>query len=201
MFKGFTGLFNNFLHFTKQVDVSSIVLHTLHSIFGWMNLFARGLGGFISDIINYQAGMKGRILIHTIVLALEGILVLIFANTNSLGAAIIVLVFFSLFVQAAEGTSYGIVPYVDPPNTGSVSGIVGAGGNVGAVCFGLGFRELDYHKAFLLMGLSILASCFLSFFLVIEGHAGLVFGEDEAESLVDDESGQSDDEELEGRKK
>ena len=177
-----------------------LFLHTLHSIFGWMNLFARGLGGFISDVINYQAGMKGRILVHTIVLALEGVLVIIFVNTNSLGGAIIVLVFFSLFVQAAEGTSYGIVPYVDPPNTGSVSGIVGAGGNVGAVCFGLGFRELNYHKAFLLMGLSILASCFLSLFLVIEGHAGLVFGE-EAESLVDDDSEQSDDEDPESRKK
>ena len=152
-----------------------------------MNLFARGLGGFISDVVNFQYGMKGRIWAHTIILALEGILVLIFANTNSLGGAIIVLVFFSLFVQAAEGTSYGIVPYVDPPNTGSVSGIVGAGGNVGAVCFGLGFRELDYKKAFLLMGLSILASCFLSIFLVIKGHAGLIFGE-EAEPLVDDDS-------------
>ena len=63
---------------------------------------------------------------------------LIFANTKSLGGSIVVLVFFSLFVQATEGTSYGIVPYVDPPNTGSIAGIIGAGGNTGAVGFGLG---------------------------------------------------------------
>lgn len=182
------------LYFKDHFGLSTETAAAMASIFGWMNLFARGLGGFISDVVNYKSGMKGRIITHTIILALEGILVLIFANTESLGAAIIVLVFFSLFVQAAEGTSYAIVPYVDPPNTGSVSGIVGAGGNVGAVCFGLGFRELDYNQAFLSMGLSILASCVLSFFLVIRGHAGIVFGE-EAERFKDDYDSEDDEEE------
>lgn len=41
-------------------------------------------------------------------------MVLIFANTLSLAGSIVVLVCFSVFVQAAEGTSYGIVPYVIP---------------------------------------------------------------------------------------
>ena len=184
------------LYFKDAFGLSTETAAAMASIFGWMNLFARGLGGFISDVVNYQSGMKGRILVHTIILAFEGALVLIFANTESLGAAIVTLVFFSLFVQAAEGTSYAIVPYIDPPNTGSVSGIVGAGGNVGAVCFGLGFREYDYKKAFLLMGLSILASCLLSFFIVIKGQAGLVLGE-EAERLKDD-SDSDEEEEIEG---
>lgn len=151
-----------------------------------MNLFARGLGGFISDIVNFKMGMRGRILVHMVMLFGEGILVLIFANTKSLGAAIVTLVFFSLFVQAAEGTSYAIVPYVDPPNTGSISGIIGAGGNVGAVCFGLGFRELDYEQAFLLMGLCILASSCLSVFIIIDGHAGIACGQDKE---IDAETG------------
>eukprot|EP00957_Ditylum_brightwellii_P201953 15327940-Ditylum_brightwellii.AAC.1 len=64
-----------------------------------MNLFARGLGGYMSDKLNETMGMRGRLLVHT----------------------------------AAEGTSYGIVPYVNPPCTGSIAGIVGAGGNTGAV--------------------------------------------------------------------
>ena len=106
------------------------------SIFGWMNLFARGLGGWASDKANAKMGMRGRIIVHTICLLLEGVLVIVFANTGSLGIAIVIMVFFSLFVQAAEGTSYGIVPYIDPPATGSISGIVGAGGNTGAVCSG-----------------------------------------------------------------
>lgn len=174
------------LYFKDVFGLSTETAAAMASIFGWMNLFARGLGGFISDIINYEMGMKGRIIIHLVMLAGEGALVLIFANTDSLGAAIVTLVFFSLFVQAAEGTSYAIVPYLDPPNTGSISGIIGAGGNVGAVCFGLGFRELDYHKAFFLMGFSILGSSLLSLFIHIPGYAGMLYGQDKA---VDPETG------------
>jgi NNP family nitrate/nitrite transporter-like MFS transporter len=111
---------------------------------------------------------------------------LIFATTDTLAGAVIVLVMFSLFVQAAEGAVYGIVPYVDPANMGSVIGIVGAGGNVGAVCFGLTFRNLDYEKAFVIMGCAIIASSFLSVFIHIEGHAGLLSGEDR---IVNNETG------------
>ena len=59
---------------------------------------------------------------------------------TELGAAIAVLILFSLGVQMAEGTSYGIVPYIVPEATGAVSGVVGAGGNFGAVMWGLIFR-------------------------------------------------------------
>merc|ERR1711943_15833 len=149
------------------------------SIFGWMNLFARGLGGALSDKMNASMGMRGRLWAQTILLLCEGALVLVFANTGTLGASITVMVFFSLFVQAAEGSSYGIVPYVDPPSTGSLAGIVGAGGNSGAVGFGMGFRQLDYEAAFTIMGITIMASSALSVFINIKGHAGLIWGKDD----------------------
>jgi NNP family nitrate/nitrite transporter-like MFS transporter len=104
---------------------------------------------------------------------------LVFANSGTLSGAIIVMVFFSLLVQAAEGSSYGIVPYVDPPATGSIAGIVGAGGNSGAVAFGLGFRQLGYNQAFVVMGGTILVSSVLSLFIFIKGHAGLIMGQDD----------------------
>jgi NNP family nitrate/nitrite transporter-like MFS transporter len=146
------------------------------SIFGWMNLFARGLGGYISDKLNARLGIRGRLLAQTICLVAEGALVLIFANTKSLGGAVVVMVFFSVFVQAAEGSTYGIVPYVDPPATGSISGIVGAGGNTGAVCFGLCFRQLDYKAAFMIMGIVILVSAFTTSFIFIKGASSLIRG-------------------------
>jgi NNP family nitrate/nitrite transporter-like MFS transporter len=167
------------LYFKDEFGQTTESAAAIASIFGWMNLFARGAGGFASDYFNGKMGMRGRILIHTIFLFSEGALVLVFANTGSLGAAIAVMVFFSLFVQAAEGSSYGIVPYVDPPATGAISGIVGAGGNTGAVCFGLGFRNLDYKDAFVLMGCSILGSSLLSVFIFIKGHSALLCGKDE----------------------
>ena len=39
---------------------------------------------------------------------------------------------FSLFVQMAEGTSYGMVPFMNREQLAVVSALVGAGGNVGA---------------------------------------------------------------------
>ena len=42
---------------------------------------------------------------------------------------------------------YSIVPYVDGPNTGSVAGIVSAGGNVGAVPLAQVFIKSDYPSA------------------------------------------------------
>jgi MFS transporter, NNP family, nitrate/nitrite transporter len=65
------------------------------SLFGWMNLFACGLGGFFSDKMNARMGMRGRLVVHTISLFLEGSMVLIFANSSSLAASIVILVIFS----------------------------------------------------------------------------------------------------------
>ena len=58
-------------------------------------------------------------------------LIILFAETNSLASAIIVMTVFSIFVQASEGSTFGIVPYVRPAVTGSIAGIVGATGSAG----------------------------------------------------------------------
>lgn len=166
------------MYFKEKFDLKTESAAAIASIFGFMNLFARGLGGFMSDKGNAKFGMRGRLWAQTTCLLVEGCLVLVFANTNNLGVSIAVMVFFSLFVQAAEGSTYGIVPYVDPPATGSISGIVGAGGNMGAVCFGLGFRQLEYKQAFYVMGFTILGSAFLSAGIMIKGSSGLFCGSD-----------------------
>jgi MFS transporter, NNP family, nitrate/nitrite transporter len=168
------------LYFKDEFAQSTESAAAIASLFGWMNLFARGLGGYLSDKFNARMGMRGRILVHTLCLLGEGVMVMVFNNSKSLGFAIFTMTIFSLFVQAAEGTSFGIVPYIDPPSTGSISGIVGAGGNVGAVGFGLSFRQLNYKQAFNIMGLVIIASCGLSFFINIKGCSGLLHGTDDA---------------------
>jgi NNP family nitrate/nitrite transporter-like MFS transporter len=167
------------LYFKDKFNLTTEEAAAIASIFGWMNLFARGLGGFVSDKANARMGMRGRLWAQTIFLAIEGVLVLVFANTGSLTGAIIVMVFFSLFVQAAEGSSYGIVPYIDPPATGAIAGIIGAGGNSGAVAFGMGFRELEYKDAFIIMGVSICVSSVLSVFICIPGSSRMFGGEDD----------------------
>ena len=69
------------LYFKDEFGQSTESAAAIASIFGWMNLFARGLGGFFSDMANAKCGMRGRIWVQTIFLAAEGALVLIFANS------------------------------------------------------------------------------------------------------------------------
>jgi len=165
------------LYFVDAFGQSTEGAAAIASIFGWMNLFARGLGGYASDKLNETYGMTGRLWVHSIFLLIEGILVFVFVRTTNLAGSIVVLVFFSTCVQAAEGTTYGIVPYVNPAYTGSIAGIVGAGGNTGAVCFGLCFRNLpNYRQAFDIMGGTIIVSAFLSIFIVIDGYKGIIWG-------------------------
>jgi nitrate/nitrite transporter NarK len=68
-----------------------------------------------------------------------------------------------------------IVPYVNPPVTGSISGIIGAGGNTGAVLFGLFFRQLSAQTSFVYMGATIVFSSVLSIFIFIKGEPGLIW--------------------------
>jgi MFS transporter, NNP family, nitrate/nitrite transporter len=169
------------LYFKDQFGLTTESAAAIASIFGWMNLFARGLGGYICDKFNQKMGMKGRILINSIFLVGEGVFILIFANSTSLAGAIVVMIFFSLFVQAAEGSTFGIVPYIKPEATGSVSGIVGAGGNVGAVLFGLCFRQLDYKSAFYIVGGCVLASAVIGMAIVIKGQSSFICGGEDTE--------------------
>lgn len=90
------------LYFSEEFKQSTESAAALASIFGWLNLFARGLGGFISDIMNVKLGMRGRLMWHIFLLILEGIFVLAFGYVRTLGSAICIMVCFSLFVQCAE---------------------------------------------------------------------------------------------------
>jgi len=167
------------LYFVEEYGQSTQSAAAIASIFGFMNLFARGIGGLSSDKLNAKLGMRGRLLVQLICLLGEGGLIFVFAYTKDLASSIIVLVFFSIFVQAAEGSTYGIVPYVDPPSTGSISGIVGAGGNIGAVALGFVFQNMDkIQDAFIIMGCMVMFAATLCAVIFIRGHRGLFCGED-----------------------
>mmetsp|Transcript_2014 Transcript_2014/g.2094 ORF Transcript_2014/g.2094 Transcript_2014/m.2094 type:complete len:491 (-) Transcript_2014:314-1786(-) len=164
-------------YFVEELDQDNVRAASIASSFGFMNLVARAVGGVISDYLNVHLGMRGRLLAQFVLLLLEGMMILIFAAQKELGAAIGTMIVFSFFVQAAEGSSFAIVPYVDPPNLGAVAGIVGAGGNMGALYFGFAFL---YGKNFLeslnMMGYIVIASSILTFGIRLPGHMMLIGG-------------------------
>jgi Nitrate/nitrite transporter len=121
-----------------------------------MNIFARTLGGVYGDKMGIQYGLKGRVYFLGIITLLEGISLVIFSQMNQLYLSMILLVIFSLFVQMAEGATFSVVPFINRKSIGSVAGIVGAGGNMGAVLFGFLFRtNISYPMAFLLLGIIV----------------------------------------------
>jgi len=166
------------LYYTSEFGLSTDEAATLGFIYGSMNFFARGLGGYFSDSLNIKMGMRGRLWLQTILIVMEGLIIIVFSFTKTLSIAVVIMCIFSIFTQAAEGAIYGVVPYVSKLYTGSVAGFVGSGGNVGSVIFAFGFRSLDYDKAFLLMGSLVMASSLLSFCINIPCHAGMISGED-----------------------
>ena len=162
-------------YFVNRFDLTTSTAAAIASIFGFMNIFARGLGGYFSDIANEKMGMKGRIWVQLLLLLFEGICILIFAMMESLWSAILVLTIFSIFVQGAEGSTYGIVPYVNPVAPGAVAGIVGAGGPSGAVAFGMGFLFLSKTQhAYFLMGGLVIVSAISCLLINIKGHGGIL---------------------------
>ena len=123
-------------HFRVYFEMDPGDAAALAGSFGCMNLFARSLGGIFSDVLFKKFNFPGRIWAQFLSLLFEAIFLFLFGcvdNTNEWYVALIVLIFFSLFVQMAEGTSYGIVPFMNPPQLACISALVGAGGNLGAV--------------------------------------------------------------------
>jgi nitrate/nitrite transporter NarK len=123
-------------HFQDYFGVELVAAGALAMTFGGMNLFARSLGGIFSDWCNQRWAMPGRLWAHFLSLLGQAAFLFLFGCVTSdmgWGPAVIVLCIFSIFVNMAEGTSYGIVPYMIPEQLAVVSAMVGAGGTLGAV--------------------------------------------------------------------
>ena len=147
-----------YFHDTFALSVAGAgVVAGLH---GSMNIFARTLGGFVSDRIGIRHGLRGRVHVLSLVLFCEGLLLLGFSHARLLASAIPFYVAFSLFVSAACGATFAIVPMLNKHALGSIAGLVGAGGNLGAVLAGLLFRseELKPADAFGYLACAVVAS-------------------------------------------
>lgn len=238
------------------------------SMFGLMNLFARSLGGLLSDASDKKFGMRGRLWACWIVQTIEGALCIVlgsittgydspfeaskvpaaiqlpddawrkavnystgwqYVNTcsgtsvdtqvlecgtksvktddilracfqiedkivllqdpprdpgpdcishsDTFGISIIVVILFSLCVQAAEGLHFGIVPYVSRPALGIVSGMVGAGGNLGSVIATSIFFRGAYRtdEGVVYLGGMIIGITMLMFGIYFPDKGGLLF--------------------------
>eukprot|EP01083_Nonionella_stella_P218564 783675_1 len=153
-------------------------------LFSLCNLFARSIGGVIADVVSRFAekSLEGRVFSLFLILLLESIFLILFSfgahatMIDNLGYTIFTLIMFSLGVQAAEGATFAIVPFTQPKAIGPVAGIVGAGGNLGAMIFAFAIftsvpDNFDYFYAWLILG------CFV--FMVSFCTLGIKFTDEE----------------------
>merc|ERR1719326_2480690 len=258
------------LFFHSYFGMSVTVAGAIASIWGATNLFARSIGGFVSDYMNKHYGVRGRLWAYWFVQTLEGTLCVILAlitmgydaphgqgeasltpwanvdgewvefvpsgenkfllahchvkeepltdelkaqfpadsvfqglnkvvlmehpedtrlmqgpkgacicHSGTAPAVVTLLFMFSVCVQAAEGLSFGIVPYISRPALGVVSGMVGAGGNSGAVAMlNLYFKGHPIRKdvGIFRMGMCIvILTCTMVMPVYFPEHGGMFF--------------------------
>lgn len=136
-------------------------------LFGFMNIFARAVGGIVADKVGQKYGMRGKGILLASMLLLEGLGILLFAQAGNLTMAVVSMLGFAMFLKMANGGTYAIVPFVNPKAVGVISGVVGAGGNVGGMLMGFLFKSqsITYGQAFMYIG-GLVATVGLLLFLV-----------------------------------
>jgi NNP family nitrate/nitrite transporter-like MFS transporter len=142
--------------FHEEYKATLIMAGLLASIFGWLNLFARALGGIFSDRIGKRFGFDGKITFLAVLLLLEGLSIIWFSKSGGLALAITLMFTFGLCLKMANGATYSIVPFINPAAVGGVAGIVGAGGNIGAMLIGFLFKGMPYSEAFYYLGFVVM---------------------------------------------
>ena len=144
-----------YYHDRFELDVKTAGL--IAGLFGLMNIFARTVGGIFSDFFAKKMGLRGRVMFLFFVLLGEGVMLILFSQMALLVLAVGTMIVFSLFVQMSEGATYGIVPFINRKALGAVAGIVGAGGNAGAVAAGFLFRSesITMQQGLLYLGIMV----------------------------------------------
>lgn len=152
------------LYFVDNFNLGLKEAGIIAGTFGMMNIFARALGGIFGDKAGKKFGLKGRIVILGIFLLFEGIGIMIFSTMDVLVWAIVTMLLFALFLKMSNGATYSVVPFINKKAIGAVSGIVGAGGNVGAVLAGFLFtsNDVSYRDSLFTIGIAVTVVSVLS---------------------------------------
>ena len=83
---------------------------------------------------------------------------MLFSRMRYLPLAIASMMLAGLFVKMSNGATYAVVPFVNKRALGAVAGIVGAGGNVGAVLAAFLFKTSSLTWPQALLGLGALVT-------------------------------------------
>jgi len=156
--------------FELTFGLDKVLAGAIAATYAFMNLAARPGGGLISDKLGSRKWTM------TVLTAGMGLGYLLMGGVHEgwwLPIAILLTMACSFFVQAAEGSTFAIVPLIKRRVTGQIAGNVGAYGNVGAVAYLTLYSLLPEGTAgnqifFQTLGVAALIVAFLCWFFLRE---------------------------------
>ena len=178
----FETTFSNVTNSSGNMIMTATLAGLIAASFAFVNLFARPLGGLISDsmqnrkrtmliyMVGITLGFLGMAQISKWGPVLDGVqtLVPMFDGIWWLAASVIITVICSMFVQGAEGATFAVIPMIKRSMTGQIAGMAGAYGNVGAVFYLVLFSLVDSKTFFLTIAVGAAISFIICLFLLEE---------------------------------
>ncbi|BGP40529.1 hypothetical protein JCM10449v2_004491 [Rhodotorula kratochvilovae] len=135
------------------------------SIFGFLNVVTRPSGGFIADRLYARYGIGAKKYITVVLGFLMGGMALTFGlytrakwsagEHPEIGVQLGIVTLLAIFCEVANGCCFSLVPHCNPFSNGFTTGLVGAMGNLGGICFALMFRfhiAQGYSLAWIIAG-------------------------------------------------
>jgi NNP family nitrate/nitrite transporter-like MFS transporter len=159
----FENTFKNLMNADGNYIMTATFAGIIAASFAFVNLFARPLGGLLSDKMSNR---KRTMLIYMVGIAIgffamaniakydvvngNGVqeIVPMFDGLWWLGVSVFFTILCSMFVQGAEGATFAIIPLIKKNMTGQIAGMAGAYGNVGAVVYLVLFSLVDAKTFF-----------------------------------------------------
>lgn len=169
------------LFFEETWGLNAAVAGLIAASFAFVNLFARPMGGLVSDRFGNR---KFVMLSYMLGIAIGFTLMGLMNSSWPLIIAIAITIFCSFFVQGAEGATFGIIPSIKRRVTGQISGMAGAYGNVGAVFYLFVFTMVTPSQFFLIIAAGAFVSWVVCLVWLKEPEGG--FGDEYVISSVDE---------------
>lgn len=169
------------MFFEETWGLSAWAAGLIAASFAFVNLFARPMGGLVSD----RMGNRRFVMLSYMFGIGVGFVLMSLLDSNwPLIVAIAITIFCSFFVQGAEGATFGIIPSIKRRVTGQISGMAGAYGNVGAVFYLFVFTYVSSSQFFLIVAAGAFLSWAICLIWLREPEGG--FGDEYLISSVDE---------------
>ena len=147
------------IYYVDRFGLSLAAAGLAAASFGLLALFARALGGWLSDRLAGRRGIDARVTLLFVLMLGEGLGLIAFASAGAVAPAVVAMLVFGLFTHMACGATYALVPFIDRKALGGVAGIIGAGGNVGAVAAGFLMKGVgDTQQTLAILGVFVALS-------------------------------------------